>query len=144
YILNELPNEHTEPRTISSSLPKPLPEMTVEAPTIQPIKTLRHWLYELRPKAYQIGLGGGWAMQDDARLAKKSGYSLGIKLGVDFSSHLSVWTDLSFFKTQQTSYRMGDDIGIPVVFPPTDTYKFEKEPGVKDMALVLGFVKDMK
>lgn len=124
--VNELKHNEVNALQVSPVHPNLVPEMVVEAPLLKPTKTLRQQLYALRPKAFQLGLSGGWASPIDVRFDKKSGYSLGVHTAIDFSSQLSIWADASFFKIQQLSYRMGEDIGIPVVFPPSDAYTFSK------------------
>ena len=124
--LNKIPYAKAEDQMVSPLRPNPLPEITIEAPLIRPIKTLRQQLYALRPKGYQLGSSGAWATPLDSKFDKKSGYSLGFKAAIDFSSQLSLWADASFLNIQQVSYRMGQDLGIPVVSPPSDAYTFSK------------------
>ena len=101
-----------------------LPEAELEPPIVQQRKALRYYLYDARPKGFQLGCSGGWAYPSGMDLNLKPGYSAGLQAAVEFSPKLRMWVDATYFNTRLVSNRMGDDLGIPLVSPPSDDYVF--------------------
>ncbi|MFN0034778.1 MAG: outer membrane beta-barrel protein [Saprospiraceae bacterium] len=81
-------------------------------------------LYAARPKDFQVGVSGGLAYPFGNGVDFKSGYSVGLRTAVEFSPRLRLWADAAYFKTLFLTDRMGDDIGVPIVGPPSAEYLF--------------------
>lgn len=109
-------------------LPPTSPLLEILVPTAQQKKTLRHHLYAMRPKGFQMGVLGGWAypFTFDQDLQRQKGYSVGAQAAIEFSPHLRLWTDATYIHTDLEVSRMGNDIGVPTVSPPADDLVFLK------------------
>jgi hypothetical protein len=87
-------------------------------------KTLRERLEPLRPKDYSVGISAGLAYPISDISSKPSGYAVGVQGKVAFSPHISAWTDAHFQQLYYAADRMNDGIGIPVVAPPSNDFRF--------------------
>jgi Outer membrane protein beta-barrel domain len=87
-------------------------------------KSFADHLYMARPKGYQVGLSSGLAHPYARGVDFKSGYSIGGHGVVEFSPSLRLCADAAYFETLFLTDRMGDDIGVPMVAPPSDEYLF--------------------
>lgn len=87
-------------------------------------KTLRERLEPLRPKDYSVGISAGLAYPISDISSKPSGYALGVQGKVAFSPHISAWADAHYQQLYYAADRMNDGIGIPVVAPPSNDFRF--------------------
>jgi hypothetical protein len=102
----------------------PLPEVFAEPVFSKKKKTLEQHLYPLRPKGFQLGVVGGWAFPFSEEVKQQGGFSAGLQAAIEFSPRLQMWLDATYFKTSFETDRMGDDIGVPPVDPPSDQLAF--------------------
>lgn len=116
---------HLKPRTWHSPWPLP-PVISAEPPIIKRKKSLRHLLYPLRPKEFEVGVAGGWAHPFSQGLDKQTGCSAGLRAAVGFSPRLRLWADATYLKVRFETDRMDPAIGVPPVQPPSDDFKFQK------------------
>ncbi|MBI5917703.1 MAG: hypothetical protein HY842_20220 [Bacteroidetes bacterium] len=104
-------------RTTPQSAPLPLPE-TAEKWSEKLVKTI----YAMRPKEFQMGAQGGWALPLLPELQQASGLSVGLHTAVGFSPNLRMWLDADYCKLRYETARMDEALGIPVVMPPNEEY----------------------
>lgn len=78
----------------------------------------------MRPKAFRLGLTGGWAYPFSEGLKSQGGFSAGAEAAVEFSPNLRLWGSATYHWVGLVTDRMGDDIGIPTVTPPSDDFVF--------------------
>jgi hypothetical protein len=109
---------------VSGQMP-PLPDVYAEPFVLEKKKTFRQqYLYPLHPKGFRLGVAGGWAYPFSGEVNQQGGYSLGGQAAVEFSPHLQLWLDATYFKATFETDRMGDDISVPPVAPPSDQFVF--------------------
>lgn len=148
YLSESLPTASETPSTLPTLLPSTLhplpsapslPEIPIEPVVSKQKKTLQYHLYVLRPKGFQLGVAGGWAYPFSEGLAKQGGYSAGLEAGVEFTPNLRLWAGATYFNVRYVADRMGDDIGIPPVAPPSDDFTFvEAEAPQPSLEYMLG------
>ena len=102
------------------------PLRAILIPATKQKKTIRHHLYTMRPKGFQAGITGGWAYPFSKDLHQQRGSSVGVQAAVAFSPSLELWADALYFNLRYETNRMGDDIGVPTVAPPSDDLTFIK------------------
>lgn len=110
-------------------LARTAPPFPYEAnPIIQRKKTIRQHLHSMRPKAFQLGAGGGWVnplgKMDD--INQLSGFSLGLQGTIEFSDNLRLWLDASFSESKYEAHRMDETLGVLQIAPPSDEFTFFK------------------
>lgn len=116
----------------SGNQPLLLPEKTFEteglpAPTItKRRRTLMQLLYPLRPKGLMLGGGGGGAFPLGPALSRQAGGLAGVQVAVEFSPHIRMWMNASYFRIHIETDRMDESIGVPPVDPPSDDLIFSK------------------
>jgi hypothetical protein len=88
-------------------------------------KTLVQKIYGMRPKGFALGLEGGLARPVGDSFNKSEGYTVGINAQIRFSPKLRMWANTAYINTNFESSKMGEDIGIPVVNPPSDDFEFD-------------------
>ena len=89
-----------------------------------PRKTMRERLEDLRPTGYNVGVSTGLAYPMSPISSKPSGYAFGLQGAVAFSSSVSLWADVQYMQLSYQADRMNDAIGIPVVAPPSNDFRF--------------------
>jgi hypothetical protein len=111
-----------KPLSIRRSTPQsaslPLPE-TAEKWSEKLVKTID----AMRPKEFQAGAQGGWALPLLPELQQPSGFSMGLHTAVGFSPKLRMWLDADYYKLNYETDRMDEALGIPVVTPPNGEYQ---------------------
>nr|MBP6827673.1 outer membrane beta-barrel protein [Saprospiraceae bacterium] len=119
-----LPLSHTIP---ASRAPTFLPDELIVKPMVaKRKKTARYYLHEMRPKEFRLGVEGGWCYPFSKNLTRQSGYSAGLQATARFSPNLEMWLDAGYYKMRFETDSMYDDIGVPVVTPPSDEFTFIK------------------
>ena len=94
-------------------------------PIIQiPKKTISERLEALRPKGYHVGVSTGLAYPMSQISSRPSGYTFGLQGAVSFSRSVSLWADVQYMQLSYQADRMNDAIGIPVVAPPSNDFRF--------------------
>jgi hypothetical protein len=78
----------------------------------------------MRPKGFRLGLTAGWAYPFSEDLKSQGGFSTGLEAAVEFSPNIRMWASAAYSNVHFVADRMGDDIGIPVVVPPSDDFIF--------------------
>ena len=115
-----------------------LPILNINPIVFNAKKTLKQRLEPLRPKAFSAGISAGLAYPISYISSKSSGYTAGFQGSVSFSSHISLWADAKFMQLTYQADRMNEAIGIPVVAPPSNDFKFNlvkvSEPMLQYMA----------
>jgi len=89
-------------------------------------KTFRQLIYPVRPKAFQLGIAGGWAALFDKDLAGRKGYSAAAEANIGFSPNLSIWVNVAYLNVRFETAQMDEAKGVPVVSPPSDAFTFVK------------------
>lgn len=108
-----------------ASLPV-LPEISVAPRDIQHKKTFRQLIHPVRPKTFQLGITGGWAIPFNKDLSAQKGYSAGAEAVIGFSPNFSIWADAAYYNVRFETDEMDETKGIPVVSPPSDAFIFVK------------------
>jgi len=101
-------------------------ESIVFIPAKRQKKALLTRIYEARPISFQLGVSGGWVYPVGKSLDYQSGSSAAVQAAVEFSHRIRLWADVSYSKTYFLTDRMGNDLGVPVVEPPSDEYVFSR------------------
>lgn len=104
----------------------PLSEMPLEPVLYRKRKTALQYLYPLRPKGLQLGLSGGGAFPFSQSLSRQAGGMAGLQLAVEFSPHIRMWADASYFRILLETAQMDESIGVPLIEPPSDDFIFSK------------------
>ena len=117
--LNSIALKNLEIRKFSK-----IPELNTNPIVFHKKKTLRERLEPLRPKGYSAGISAGLAYPISDISSKPSGYSAGVQGAMAFSTQISAWSDIQFMQLNYKADRMNDAIGIPVVAPPSNDFKF--------------------
>ncbi len=111
-------------------------------------KTLKERLELLRPKGYSVGISAGLAYPISDISSKPSGYAVGVQGKAAFSPHISVWADAQYQQLYYAADRMNEGIGIPVVAPPSNDFRFNlvkvKLPMLQYMAGMRYYFDDKK
>ena len=111
-------------------------------------KTLKERFELLRPKGYSVGISAGLAYPISDISSKPSGYAVGVQGKVAFSPHFSAWADAHFMQLNYAADRMNEGIGIPVVAPPSNDFRFNlvkvKLPMLQYMAGMRYYFDDKK
>ena len=83
-------------------------------------------LTALKPKGFQLGLQTGWSIPFHSKLATIDGNLLDLQATIPFSEQLSIWLSASILKLQYTVDRMDENLGIPILTPPSDDFVFSQ------------------
>ncbi len=102
------------------------PDSIVFIPAKRQKKALLTRIYEARPRGFQLGVSGGWVYPMGKNLDYQSGSSASVQAAVEFSPRIRLWADVIYSKTYFLTDRMGNDLGVPVVEPPSDEYVFSR------------------
>ena len=111
-------------KNIETLKPNKIPELITNPIVFHKKKTLRERLEPLRPKDYSVGISAGLAYPISDISSKPSGYAVGVQGKAAFSHHISAWVDVHYMQLCYAADRMNEDIGIPVVAPPSTDFRF--------------------
>jgi hypothetical protein len=89
-------------------------------------KTLRHYLYNLRPTGFSVGAAGGLAYPFKPDALSQFGWSAGIAGAMDFAKGWRLWSGVSQVRTNLLAKSMDLGIGAPPVDPPADGFIFKE------------------
>lgn len=114
------------PTTISHTTIEKLPKIKIDAPAFKLKKDLGTYLYAARPKAFLVGIYGGWSKPFNDHIDDQSGQVLGATLQTILSNDLRLWASFDFTNNRYDTRQMNEQIGVPLIEPPADNYVFEK------------------
>lgn len=103
-----------------------LQEIPTQPTTLKQRKTIRHYLYALRPKGFRLSIAGGLVFPFMEGLRGQGGFSTGIEANIVFSPNLRMWTGVNYSGVRFAADRMDEAIGVPPVTPPSDDFVFEE------------------
>lgn len=78
-----------------------------------------------QPRAFSVEVGTGLMDAYQTDIQHLLSYSLSIGAHLRFEPGYRIWTDVGFHNMHFKASEMGDDIGVPVVIPPSDEFEFE-------------------
>lgn len=105
------------------------PDFPYEPPLVTSRKkTIKQYVYAMRPKGFQLGFGGGWVRPFDQidHVNSIAGYTLGLQGSIEFSDNLRLWVDAAFSETKYEASRMEEVLGVTPIDPPSDEFTFFK------------------
>ena len=88
-------------------------------------KKRQHHPDVFRPRALSIEVGSGLSNAFETDIEHLFGYSLFAGAKLRFDPGYRLWADVSLQNLRFKANEMGEDIGVPVVIPPSDQFDFE-------------------
>ena len=95
-------------------------------PVASPNRPMRQLFELLRPKRYQLRLGGGWSKPFHKDHNRTNGVVLGLEGALSMSDQLQLWASVSYNRLQYETNSMDDALGVPWMEPPSDDLQFSK------------------
>jgi len=89
-------------------------------------KKLIHYVNSLKPTGIRLGALGGMGLLEEQALEEVTNIGLGLEGNILFSDRLQLWINATYNRLNYESNQMGEQLGIPLVSPPSDDFVFNK------------------
>lgn len=102
-------------------------------------RTDKNLSYFFKPKDAQVGANAAWVNPFSNDFVEGDGSAVGLTAMLNFSTPLRLWASFNYYQASYKSYRMADELDIPLLAAPSDEDDFKyAEIKHKSVAYTIG------